>query len=102
MDIVGTTTVCGGICILETSGIVPLGVVICTRASEHTRPHFGTFFRTKQSVRSIVDSHFSGMLAVVCAASRSCCQPWKHVECEQLLFRLGDGHQLLFLHVFVF
>ena len=41
MDIVGTTTVCGGICISEASGIVPLGVVICTRASEHTRPHFG-------------------------------------------------------------
>ena len=63
MDIVGTTNVCGGICISEASGIVPLGVVICTRASEHTRPHFGTFFGTKQSVRSIVDSHFLGVSA---------------------------------------
>ena len=34
---------CGGICISEASGIVLLGVVMCTQASEHTRPHFGTF-----------------------------------------------------------
>ena len=41
------------------------------------------------------------MLAVVCAASQSCCQPWKHVDCEQLLFRLGDDCQLLYISAHV-
>ena len=40
-------------CISEASGILPVGMVMCTRPSKHTRPHFGRFLLLYTGLRKV-------------------------------------------------